>query len=246
LNSRNSDLFRLRDGLGIIASYQEVGNTMAEEAPGFFERLNRMAKGTISVMIPDVLARQIPYRYRNLSKNTWESEYSSGFWDYVEKPDELSRYSVTAGYVHFFSSGGPVLDVGCGVGLLKKQLRPDSYSDYVGIDLSDDAIRSANAKNADSKSTFVQANLEDYFPDRSFDVIVFNECLYYLGTPLPVIKRYESYLNTSGVFVVSMLDMLKSRKIWSLVDDAYTRLETVRCMNRMGFSWTIRVYRCLR
>ena len=197
-------------------------------------------------MLPDWAISLIPYRRETFHSDDWETDYEAGFWDYMKESDEVARYGIVAGYCRYFSPGGPILDIGSGEGILKDHLLPETYTQYLGVDLSENAINRADATRQDGKAAFVQANMEEYVPDRSFDVIIFNECLYYSETPLELVKRFESHLNPGGRFILSMTDLLKTRKIWQMLDQVYTLLETARCINSVGFSWTIRVYQLPR
>jgi 2-polyprenyl-6-hydroxyphenyl methylase/3-demethylubiquinone-9 3-methyltransferase len=136
-----------------------------------------------------------------------------------------------------------VLDHGCGEGILKQHLNAACYSRYLGVDLSSDAVAMAMNGKADEKSHFVEGNVETFQPDGGYDIILFNEVLYYLKDPLATVMRYEPYLNPRGVIIVSMFDMMKSRKVWRQLDTRYAMAEASRAVNHGGHSWSIRVYR---
>jgi 2-polyprenyl-3-methyl-5-hydroxy-6-metoxy-1,4-benzoquinol methylase len=108
--------------------------------------------------------------------------------------DELPRYSIIAGYLQYLKPGGSVLDVGCGEGLLQQRLGLSGYSKYVGIDISETAINEASSRQ-DEKTSFICADAVTYTPNELFDVIVFNEALYYFDEPLKMVGKYIQYLN---------------------------------------------------
>src|SRR6185295_7138663 len=87
------------------------------------------------------------------AKEVWEAQYGSGGWEFMRGLDELARYSVIAGFLHHLKPGGSVLDVGSGEGLLADHLRPFGCSRYLGVDLSEAAVRQA-AGRADAKTSF--------------------------------------------------------------------------------------------
>ena len=97
------------------------------------------------------------------SAQTWEAQYAAGKWDYLAELSELSRFSILAGYICHLKPGGAVLDTGCGQGALLRRLPSDSYSRYVGIDLSASAI-SVASKHQNERSTFLAADCENYSP----------------------------------------------------------------------------------
>jgi 2-polyprenyl-3-methyl-5-hydroxy-6-metoxy-1,4-benzoquinol methylase len=184
------------------------------------------------------LGRQPQSDVLHQSAQDWESHYASGKWDYLGQLPEISRYSVLVGYVCHLQTGGTVLDIGCGQGVLLSRLPSSAFSKYVGIDLSESAVASARKVQNGGRS-FVVTDCETYTPTESFDVIVFNEVLYYLRDPLAVVARYSRALNEGGVLLVSMCSAARGaaailkrlRAEYSVIDATrVTRSET-------GLSW---------
>src|SRR5882724_1326205 len=91
-----------------------------------------------------------------VAKDVWEEQYRHGGWEFMRDLNELARYSVIAGYLHYLHPGGSVLDVGSGEGLLRDHLLPFGYARYHGIDLSAAAIAHA-APRAGESTTFAVA-----------------------------------------------------------------------------------------
>ena len=181
-----------------------------------------------------------PYR---VSTQEWEQQYSIGKWDYMNELKELPRYSIIAGYFQFFKYGGAILDLGCGPGILQDKIGKHAYCRYVGIDISSEAIRQASEKE-DDKTTFICADITTYTPEESFDMIVFNEILYYLDTPLDVVKRYEHFVKSNGLFIVSMFvsQTQKPVRIWEQLQHTYSFAdETVSINKNWGQSWDCKV-----
>ncbi|WP_234263362.1 class I SAM-dependent methyltransferase [Hydrogenophaga sp. NFH-34] len=207
------------------------------------KRWKRLAKCTLAAYMPESVVALLPYEVQRHSVTDWDVAYGQGHWNYLYRSSELARYGTIVSFSHRFTQGGPVLDLGCGEGILKLHLNPDTYARYDGVDLSSEAIGKAQQMPADGKSRFVAADIEVFEPPEPSDVIIFNEVLYYLTDPLKAVQRYEAFLKPGGVFIVSMFDMLKSRKIWRELDGHYALLEASRAVNHGGHSWSIRVYR---
>ncbi len=169
----------------------------------------------------------------------WEAQYGSGGWDFMRRLDELARYSVIAGFLHHLKPGGSVLDVGSGEGLLADHLRPLGYARYLGVDLSETAVRQA-AGRADAKTSFVAADAETYAPPQRWDAIVFNECVYYFNDPLDTVRRYESFLEEGGVFLVSTFRSRRADVIVRRLLARYRLLQETAVSNRKG-TWVVRV-----
>jgi len=162
---------------------------------------------------------------------TWEAQYAAGRWDFLAGLSELSRFSVLAGYIWQLKPGGSVLDTGCGQGALLRRLPRDSYSRYVGIDLSPSAIQVAREQQ-DERSTFVAADCEQYSPDGDFDVMVFNEVLCCLRDPLQTVERYARSLNPGGLILVSLCAAARGSAtvLWRL-KQAYATVDEVRLIH---------------
>lgn len=176
-----------------------------------------------------------------MPKEIWEAEYLSGNYDHLEGLKELPRYSVIAGYCHYLKPGGSILDVGCGEALLLERLDRSRFSEYVGIDISDVAIRRAS-RVAHGRTRFICADVEVFTPPGLFDVIVFNECLYYLMDPVGVLRRYEQSLNRDGIIIASMFSPReRNRAILRLVRRDWGLLaESV--VARSPAAWTVSVF----
>ena len=88
------------------------------------------------------------------------------------------------------------------------------------------------------------ADVSTYVPGAlPWDVVVFNECLYYFADPLGVVRRYRAVLESGGIFVVSMHVTVETVKIWRMLDVAYTLLEAVTITRASRLSWVVKVYR---
>jgi len=106
-----------------------------------------------------------------------EKRYGSGRWAYMNEFAEAHRYSLIIGCSEYRSKFPRVLDVGCGEGILQQRM---AYAKYVGVDMNAEAIRLARAR-ADERTEFVLTDAGEQFqPQNLFDVIVFNESLYYM------------------------------------------------------------------
>jgi len=174
-----------------------------------------------------------------VAKEVWEEQYRKGGWDFMRRFDELARYSVIAGYLHHLQPGGSVLDVGSGEGLLADHLRPFGYSRYLGVDLSEAAIRQA-AGRTDAATSFAAADAESYIPPERWDAIVFNECVYYFNDPVGTVRRYERFLEDGGVFIVSTFRSRRADVIVRRLLETCRLLEETAITNRKG-TWVVRV-----
>jgi 2-polyprenyl-3-methyl-5-hydroxy-6-metoxy-1,4-benzoquinol methylase len=182
-----------------------------------------------------------PYRQSRIADQRWEREYTTGHWDYLRTLEQAARYQVIAGYVQHFAPGGSVLDVGCGDGHLQEILARAGYERYLGLDLSSEAIRRA-ASRGDERTDFRQVEVDELETDERFDVVVFNEVLYYLAAPMEVLDRYERFLTPEGIFVASIHGARPwNRRLWKMIARRYPTLDQVEVSHGSGKFWTIKV-----
>ncbi|HEX2762136.1 MAG TPA: class I SAM-dependent methyltransferase [Rhizomicrobium sp.] len=157
------------------------------------------------------------YRPQRVSPETWDAEYRSGQWDYLRRMDSLAGLISILGYCQYLNPAS-ILDVGCGEGLLAEKLKVLPYTSYLGIDVSREAIASAAARLGDARSRFEVAEAESFQSDACFDVIVFNQSLYYLPDPAAVMRHYGALLAPKGRIIVSMTHNARTRAAWPLVE----------------------------
>ena len=141
--------------------------------------------------------------------------------------EEVGRYSLIAGYIHYLKPGGSILDVGCGEGILPQRLNVESIAKYVGIDISKVAIDAAS-QQANEKVVFLHEDVSAYHPTERFDVIVFNEILHYLEDPLAVVRRYETCLKPHSIFVASLYITERSMAIRRRLNAEYVVLNEAK------------------
>lgn len=103
--------------------------------------------------------------------------------------------------------GGRLVEFGCGFGQLPRNLPRGTFSSYVGIDISDCAIREARKRAREagiSGCDFFQGDMASWPGDSSVSLIVVIECLYYLsGKRLnDFLKRCCDSLTPQGAILV--------------------------------------------
>jgi 2-polyprenyl-6-hydroxyphenyl methylase/3-demethylubiquinone-9 3-methyltransferase len=178
----------------------------------------------------------LPYEPERWTTDQWTDAYRAGTLDYYGRLDELARYSVIVGYVGWFATTcrrpPSVLDIGCGVGLLRSRLESVPFSHYVGVDLSETAIHAANAR-AHTRSRFVAGDFSSLDLGR-FDVVVLNEVLYYAADAAAFLDRVGSALESEGILLVSMWRHPGDRSLWRALDSAFALVDRVEVRNRFN------------
>ncbi len=132
---------------------------------------------------------------------SWNYKYAIGKWDYMGK--EASRYIQIIRFIEETNILMPrILDLGCGYGSLYQYLDENTIEQYVGVDLSDTAIYKAKKKNQ-KKAHYYVADIQNFNLDQNFDIIVFNEVLYYLDNPIKSVARFDSNVSKNGFYIFS-------------------------------------------
>ncbi len=135
-------------------------------------------------------------------KGQWEDEYESGLWNRLHGNHEFARYTLVSGYIQKSGQQVSLLDIGCGEGVILKYLNLGLIGDYTGIDIAQTALDKINPRR--SQDRYICSSLENYSPDTKWDVVLFNEVLYYTSDPVAQLKKFERSLKKDGCFVISM------------------------------------------
>jgi 2-polyprenyl-6-hydroxyphenyl methylase/3-demethylubiquinone-9 3-methyltransferase len=179
-------------------------------------------------------------RGRPAGTNTWDAQYLTGHWDHFTTLDEMPRYAVIASYIRHRPVAPSVLDVGCGYGQLTKQVDASSVERYLGIDVSSAAIDRANLQSQENVS-FEVGNFEEWHTDAKFDLIVFNDTLYYARHPIAVLDRYAAMLSDGGMLIVAMYRHRNTMVIWRNIAKRFGCIDRVEVRNGKGELTDVRV-----
>lgn len=205
-----------------------------------------MKNGIKSTALWRILARiyrlLVPSKPESLefSGEKWDQEYQNSQWDYLENISELGRYSVITGYVGYLKPDAALLEIGCGTGLLFNRLKHLPYEYYKGVDISEKAIERASVNN-NQKTSFVTGDGACFADDKVYDIIIFNEALYYFDDCMKVLDHYFQYLKPNGFVVISMVVGDTSRLHWQEISKHCNVLDSVQLTNRAGITWNCRV-----
>jgi len=162
-----------------------------------------------------------------LKRRLWNREFAAGRWDFIERTPGDPVYQC----VEKHCKQGSILDLGCGSGNTGCELDVKAYHDYTGVDISEVALKKARQRSAAvqraGRNRYVQSDILTYVPDRSYDVILFRESIYYIpqGRIKGLLNRYSNYLKPGGVFIVRWHDSGSGQRIPEVVGAGYKVLE---------------------
>jgi 2-polyprenyl-6-hydroxyphenyl methylase/3-demethylubiquinone-9 3-methyltransferase len=145
----------------------------------------------------------LPYRpFGPTEAAVWDATYAGGAWDYMSELAEAPRYAVLIGYIRHVHQRPSVLDVGCGLGLLRARIGDLPMERFVGIDPSARAIE--EAKSLEDELTQFKVAAVPSSELGTFDVVVCNEMLYYLTRPGDLFDAIHAALNPNGHLLCSI------------------------------------------
>jgi 2-polyprenyl-3-methyl-5-hydroxy-6-metoxy-1,4-benzoquinol methylase len=197
--------------------------------------------------ILDQISRTVRYltparsKERCFSADRWNDSWSHGY--NLNTLNEDARYGAVIGWMRRHERDGPLLDVGCGDGLLEERYRKVSGVPIVAFDYSATAIGHARARHLPDVE-FLCADSRTFRPKGRFSVVVLNESLYYVDDYLGMMENLSQTLTADGVFIVSMHDTRITRRIWKSVQRSYALLHGVVLKDETtGALWRVRLLR---
>jgi trans-aconitate methyltransferase len=176
-----------------------------------------------------------------VSRDLWEQQYSNGDWRFLDSDQERHHHNAIASLYRKLGKDGRLLDIGCGPGVLRSALSFVPDERYMGIDLSEEAIRQARHKFP--STPFFQGNAENLILEDRFDVLIFNEVVYYFARPCDTVKKYLSKLTPNGLIIISMCRYPGHDSIWRGLDRFLNAAETISCKCDDAREWVIKAYR---
>ncbi|GAA0562543.1 hypothetical protein GCM10010172_52210 [Paractinoplanes ferrugineus] len=200
---------------------------------------------TVSSLVRAAVSRVgLGPRQGPLPVSSWETQYEGGGWDYLYEIGEIAHYMAIVGYSRYGGKRPDVLDIGCGQGRLVELMDRSRFGRYRGVDLSANAIRQANERAGDGVS-FEVADSNVWEPADRFDVVVFNESLYYLERPLEVLARSTQWLSGNGLVIISMFRGANVKRLWRQVDKmpALQLQDRTMVRNYYRMTWDVAAYR---
>lgn len=162
----------------------------------------------------------------------WDADYRGGEYDRLFRGEQRHHQRLLAALVAEAAPAARILDVGCGEGAFYESMRRFAPEHYDGIDISDVAIRRAAeryaADIAAGRASFTASDGQAHVTASRFDVIVFSECIEYLGEVEQVVGHYRGLLRPGGCFAITMwLGSGAVRRWWRLRELAEVQDEAV-------------------
>jgi len=134
-----------------------------------------------------------------------------------------------------------IVDVGCGTGILFSRLDSNTYTKYVGIDISRQAINQFD-KIKNDKTKLLQSDLESFRSNEKFDIIIFCESLSYSKNPQKILNKYAKYLSKKGKIIISIFEEDRTVKFWEYIPRNFQLIDATKLQNNNDSSWRIKLF----
>jgi 2-polyprenyl-3-methyl-5-hydroxy-6-metoxy-1,4-benzoquinol methylase len=108
-------------------------------------------------------------------------------------------------------SGKTVLDVGCGTGMLVREIAAKGAARVIGLDYADPAIQEAKRSPHPDNVEFVTADIMNWTPPARFDVIVTLGTMEHLDEPVSFLRRTTEFLADDGTILIACPHFLNPR-----------------------------------
>jgi 2-polyprenyl-3-methyl-5-hydroxy-6-metoxy-1,4-benzoquinol methylase len=155
----------------------------------------------------------------------WNPFYSSASFRCLESPAEIGRFGVIVEVIFSLFSHPRVLDIGCGLGHLCRLIPLEKVDTYLGVDVSDEAVKKAQQNYPDY--TFLWSSVEELCIDTLQQVVILSEILYYTNY-VATLDKAQSFLAPGGVLIVSLFEhpagdavlryLLEHKHIWKHIE----------------------------
>jgi len=171
------------------------------------------------------------YAGSTIRRCSFDQYYKSGRWDYLDSDHSGEMVKI----VERYANKGRILDVGCGPGILAGLLNLGSFEYYRGVDASSEAIAKAR-KRVSEKIHFDMGDIQSYECEDDFDLIVFEESLYYVPFfRYRLLKRYAARLRPGGVFIVTVADPRRFARMIGMIRRKFRVIEDRYFLNSRRF-----------
>ena len=187
----------------------------------------------------------------------WDAEYAAGLHDRYDGLSESARLGIVSAYAAKMAAGGAGLDMGAGAAVLAPLLSgAQAPARYLAVDFSQVAIDRGVEKLGSLQNGPAQAearcdSLENFTAgDERFDLIIFNEVLFFIEDAAAEVERYRRYLKPGGAVVISLHlpnrpesgAHQKFEKLWRALDPKWKTLDDVALESRTKKNlWRLRL-----
>lgn len=177
------------------------------------EKKDQKVLDNLKVLFEQVFKKERSESYRDIFREVYGDDYPED-----ANPDSFVTITdlQTIAKKLNISPGKSFIDLGCGRGGPGLWIARETGANYVGIDLSENAIKRAQHRSMDfkmkSSAKFQVGNICSLnFPENSFDGAISIDVISFIPDPLGVFKEAARILRSKAYFVFTTWEIKKSR-----------------------------------
>ncbi len=195
---------------------------------------------SLSIMLTTIISFFRRKILRN-NQDRWNYKYAKGDWEGLKNPELNNRLLPAIESLKTLKPNAEILEIGCGEGVFQQMLGNENYQYFEGTDISDWAIQQAQ-QFVDNKTFFWAGDMEVYQPRKEkYDAVVITDSIYYSKNPLQLLQRYQNYLKSDGIFIITMNTYKHSERVWREIEMGY-RSDNQRTESNQFGTWVCKVY----
>lgn len=158
----------------------------------------------------------------------WDYEFKKGNWDYLATGSTSPSIKV----LHEYVEHKRVMDLACGQGKLCIDLQECNYDEYIGVDISSEAIAQARELNRGSYNcSFHVSDISEFEPERKVDIIILSEVVYYFTYKdlKKMLEKLLTHLTDEGVLYIQIFNKVLYKKLISQLKGDFTLFKEIDC-----------------
>ncbi|CAA6804364.1 MAG: Methyltransferase type 11 domain protein (Fragment) [uncultured Thiotrichaceae bacterium] len=131
---------------------------------------------------------------------------------------------------HYLPTNAPILDAGCGTGLVGQVLAQHGYRDVTGIDISQDMLEQAEATGHYQQVKAQDLSQTPYpFADNHFAAIACVGVFSLIADPAPVLREFCRLVRSQGYLVFTQQEVLFEQYGYAEVLRGFEERGELRC-----------------
>jgi SAM-dependent methyltransferase len=204
-----------------------------EDAISYFKRIRTSARVKKLFSIRLIL-HYLCTRLGNQRLRSWafDQKYSEEWSNHLGETH--SSESPTVKFVEKYARKGRILDLGCGTGGFVSRLSHSYFESYLGVDVSPTAISIAKRRKS-RKADFEVGDLRSYECKEEYDLILFQESLYYVPfSRYQLLLRYARSLRPGGLLIVTVAHPDQFRGMIRMIRRNFQIIEDKLAPSRSG------------
>ena len=178
----------------------------------------------------------------SLPPEYFDNQYFTGTLDFLGSLEEFANHMVTAGYLRHFAgtADAKILDIGCGEGIFPELATKLTDAKYLGLDISQEAVRRAKLKGI-RNTEFISGDAMEFESAEKFDVIMSAGAIHHFADAVELLKHQSQFLKPDGVFVISLWRYGYNGMIWKRLEKEFKLVDSTVVRNAKGQEWDVKV-----